>query len=1148
MAGTGFAYEGNACDLGGDTHYSLAYDVFAVDSLKPYFNELIRYGGNSNYTYANWAKHSNWEPDPQHSWGYLFDNSLYNFNLNDNSTGWNLSRGCTTTGEFTFGALLHALADSAVPCKHAPVEWEFDEGHDYWESQAVGIVPGYTAKPSPTEYLTGSFGTKEISLYALKSAYVAEFQRFWNGTPPYRSLTELQYEAVKTMQIAADAVLKQYFDKKNLLTPEYVVADWTFDEGDSAVYGADHQYIYNHRGSINANLVRGRTLGADIYDGTWDTGYARTGAFHGALRSENGGGQTYCKSFNWTGYEGTKLTSYDSYTIEMIVSPDTLPATNAVDNDNPSTLINFFDAAGGTQWWLRGFRKINVGGVLHLAVSFGVETRDGGGRPDLFVDLTAGGMTVNPGQWYYIGIVYNYDNPTAQTGTLTLTVMDLATTQSVSANTACKRMKAMTSGSQPVMRIGGESDNGDLRPFDGRIDRLRISTVAVPYENRLHGSGTVAHWTFDENSGQMVQNTSGSSSIDLQFGSSTGSDTSDPTWTAGLSGSAMLGRKYTDGNVAVYSKNSGWSLRDAEQMAPGNSYSIEAIINPNWYAEDGTWNNVNPMGLVKYRDKATGGKTPYNIQTFTDNELHRKIRFYGQHADGSYTDFIFDPESKGLRIDTNKWYYVAAIYTDNGSGSGTLELIVRSMSTGAMVSGSASCKSMAPMTTAPNPEFLVGSEYTNSTGRSFSGKIDQVRISCVALPDSQRLYGGSHVGDWGYFKSDLDSNGYVNSGDLGIFMDYWLMPSYAPAGLVINSDAEWGYDYYWWSEGERPDLCTINRTDESSACFQISNAGIPDTRCDFGQTLMADVVPGEPVRLTFRYKTLPGYVIGGPGGAKLQLRFYDINNNWKGEHDFILTPTNGQWVTVEAHRYVLSEPSICRADICVKLRHWDTAEGTIRLDDIQLYNGAVPQPQSLVLNGGAESAVPFENWSRCGPSTIIINTDAVSGTRCYEMDNTSCPSCLSDMVSNRYDIAPLEPIIVSFYYKTLPGFSITDSCGFRLQPRFWDAAGNFKGEYNIDMTPTNGRWVKVAFFCNALRDSSVSKLDIRISLRDFGAAVGKARFDDIRIFTMDSFMSLEPLKRIDTDGFIDFTDFADFAAEWLLCSDPLNANCVHVLY
>jgi hypothetical protein len=281
------AYEGDIEGLGGDTHHYLAYDVFAVDSLKPYFNELIRYGGSTLYTYSNWAKHANWEPDPQHSWGYFFDEgTLWNFDLDENSTGWNFSRGGTTTDEFSFGALLHGLADSAVPCKHAPVEWEHDSGHDYWESQAVGIIPNYTGQPDPVEYLSGSYSTKKTALYALKSAYVAEYQRFWNATPPYRSLTQLQYEAAKTMQIAADAVLKQYFDGLEVLTPDYILIDWTFDEGNSSIYGSNHQYIYNHHGSFNANLVRGWTHGADLYDGTWDTGFDRSGAWRGCLKSE----------------------------------------------------------------------------------------------------------------------------------------------------------------------------------------------------------------------------------------------------------------------------------------------------------------------------------------------------------------------------------------------------------------------------------------------------------------------------------------------------------------------------------------------------------------------------------------------------------------------------------------------------------------------------------------------------------------------------------------------------------------------------------------------------------------------------------------------------------------------------------------------
>jgi hypothetical protein len=660
----------------------------------------------------------------------------------------------------------------------------------------------------------------------------------------------------------------------------------------------------------------------------------------------------------------------------------------------------------------------------------------------------------------------------------------------------------------------------------------------------LGGCGTGAHWKFAETSGQLAQSTAGSSTAVLQFGSSTAPDKSDPNWTEGLSGSAIVGRRYTSSNAAIYCRNSGWSVQDIEHLSPDYSYSIEAIVDPNWFPTAGDWDNLNPMGIIKYRDRATN-KHQYNLQLYTDGDLHHRVRFFSHHADGSYTDFLFDPQPAGLTINTHNWYYIAAIYTDEGTGSGTVEVIVRDMSTGMMVSGTTACKPVYGMAANPNPEFLVGSEYTNSSGHCFDGKIDEVRISHVALPENQRLYSG----DWGIFKSDLNRDGYVDTADLRTFFDYWLdMPGYGLANLVVNGDAEYGYDYYGWSEGERPDLCTINRTDEASACFEISNAGSPDARCDFGQSFIADVTPGESLLLKFRYKTLPGYVIGGPGGAKLQIRFFDINNNWKGEHDVILTSTNNQWVDIEAPLNVLSDPSICRADMCVKFRHWDTAEGTIRLDDIQLYNRFFPQQDSLILNSGAESATDFAYWGHGGPATIVNRTDAASGTSCFEMDNTAAPNLASDLVTYRYNVDPNEPLFLSFSYKTLPGFSITDSAGFRLQPRFWDSPGNFKGEYNFDLAPTGNQWVKVAFLIKALRDTSITKLDIRISLRDFGVAVGKARFDDVQLFTMDSSRVLAPVERIDTDGFVDFTDFADFAAEWLLCSDPVNANCVHVQY
>jgi hypothetical protein len=745
MSDSVLAYEGDMEGFGGDTHYYLAYDVFAVDSLKPYFNELTRYGGSTYYTYSNWATHANWEPDPQHSWGYLFDtDTLFNFDLNNNGTGWNILRGGTTTNEFTFGAMLHALADSAVPCKHSPVEWEFDEGHDYWESQAVSIVPNYTGKPSPTEYLSGSYSTKETALYALKTAYVTDYQNWWNNVPPYPSLTDMQYTAAKTMQIAADAVLKQYFDGLEVLTPDYILIDWTFDEGDSSIYGSDHQYIYNHHGSFNLNLVRGWTHGSDMYDGVWDTGYDRSGAWRGCLKSENNGGQTYCKTFGMTSYEARTLTCVGeddkSFAMEFVVSPDSLPTSSTEDDVNPPTLLNFYDTNGGPGYWhLTGFYK---NADMHDCVRFNYQDSSNA-YDSLVIDLTAQGFTVTPGKWYYIAIDYNYDVATL-TGTLRLVVRDLATGVYKTSSKAALPSKHFYSSSTPIMLIGGDSGDYDLRPFDGRIDRIRYHNKAIANARRLYWDVTKAYWKFNENTGQLVQNTSGSSSIDLQFGSSTSSDSSDPTWTTGLYGSAMLGRKYTVNNVSVYSRDTGWTLRDKEIMSPGNSFSVETIVNPSSYATSGTWNNCNPMGLVKYWDSASGGKTQFTFRTYTDNDLHRKVRFYAQHADGTNTDFTFDPQAAGLTINTGTWYYMAAIYTDVGNGTGTLELIVRDMSTGTMVSGSTAFKRLAGLTASPSATFLVGSEYTTSSGRCFDGKIDEVRISSFAVQPSGRLYSISH--------------------------------------------------------------------------------------------------------------------------------------------------------------------------------------------------------------------------------------------------------------------------------------------------------------------------------------------------------------------------------------------------------------------
>jgi hypothetical protein len=301
------------------------------------------------------------------------------------------------------------------------------------------------------------------------------------------------------------------------------------------------------------------------------------------------------------------------------------------------------------------------------------------------------------------------------------------------------------SSSTPIILVGGDSDDSDLRPFDGRIDRVRIHNTAIANSRRLYWTDTVkAYWKFNENTGQLISNTSGSSTAKLQFGSGTGSDTSDPTWTTGLYGSAMLGRKYTAGNVSVYARDNGWTLRDKEQLSPGNSYSVEVICNPTAWPASATYDKDHPMGLVKYQDDATGGTTQYFFNLLNNSSLQRCVRFYASHADGTNTTYVFNAQTAGVTITPGTWYYIAAIYTDSGNGTGTLEVIVRDMTTGTMVSGTTSSKALKGMTTTPTALFLAGSEYTNASGRCFNGKIDEIRVSNIALSSSARLYSISH--------------------------------------------------------------------------------------------------------------------------------------------------------------------------------------------------------------------------------------------------------------------------------------------------------------------------------------------------------------------------------------------------------------------
>jgi hypothetical protein len=730
----------------GYMHEDIANYLLDYPTVKPYIDELVRYYGFSKSSMINTA---NSEPDPHRGWGFISTaSSLHGMELSN----------------YNIGTILHAAGDGSVASKHDPSVFDSGTAHDIWEATTELAGLSLPTLSYEVDVLMGDMATKKATIYADQIAVSQEYKNWYDDQIlPNPVTTRAPHSLISrgldnSLQMG-EAMLKEYFDYKQVLCPSFVTADWRFDE-------CSGQYAYSSKGSITADLQLGSSASSTNHDPDWAaSGYNRSGCIRTYLYSAKGF-PTYARNTSkWTVYEGKQLTPSGSYSIELIVSPASLPASSATNNDNPQTLIYCYDYnnATNTGYLMSGFFKQNVGGSLHNFISFGVTCTDNNWYV-VSIDLTAAGINISPGQWYYVAA--DYWQPATR---LKMMVKDLATDKSIEKHINCPAMAQFNSSSQPRLYVGTE---GGIRCFDGRIDRVRINNIAVGGSQRLFNDTTVAYWKFNEGSGQFVNNSNGSTTARLQFGSSTDSDSSDPTWTTGRDGSAMLGRKYTAGNVAVYAQNMGWTLKDAEAFCPGNSYSIETIVNPSSYAASGTWNNINPMGLVKFKDTASGGKTLYNLQTFTDNDFHRKVRFYTQHDDGTYTDFTFDPQPAGLTINTGTWYYIAAIYTDNGTGSGTLEIIIRNMASGTTVSGSTASKPMASLTTNPSVQMLIGSEYTNSSGCCFDGKIDEVRISNKAILEANRLSNSftpttvplTLVGYWPLDGNANDASGNGNNG------------------------------------------------------------------------------------------------------------------------------------------------------------------------------------------------------------------------------------------------------------------------------------------------------------------------------------------------------------------------------------------------
>ncbi len=743
-----FALSTFTCDVFGywsgvsdSKHQQVAEYLLAYPTIAPYIEELLRYHGLNKDTIIDVA---NSEPDPHRGWGYI-------------STVSNLSNLPITN--YNIGMVLHAAADGSVASKHDPAVFDSQWAHDIWESSAEQIsLPTLNYS---VDVLMGEFAAKKADIYAQQIALSQQYKDWYDDQfLPLSAPHNMISSGLDNSLQMGEAVLKEWFDKHEILCPSYVVADWRFDEGGG-------QYVYTSKGSITIDLQLGSSRDADASDPQWEDGFDRTGALLFQKYSVNNA-SNYARTLigKLTDYECQKLSPSGSYTIEVIFNPSSFPDYSTYDADHPMCLLKCSDVSDGgkNQYTLHLLNNSS----MHRCVRFFANHSDGTSTNFVY-DVQAAGITFTPGKWYYVCVTFDSSN-----NELTIMCRDMQTGVRYETVSTSKPLAGWTANPEPVFAIGSEYLSSG-RCFDGKIDRVRLSNTCLSYARRLYLYPTLAYWTFDENAGQITANTAtntGAADADLQFGSSVSADVSDPTWSTGRSGSCMLGQKYSVNNISVYSMNSDWPLRDTERLCPGNSYTIEMIVNPTSFPAYSVTDTNHPMGLLRYYD-AADDQTRYRLRMLNNSSLQRCVNFYALLSDGTSTSYTFNAQSAGVMITPGTWYYLGVIYEDYPAGAGTLKIIVRNMDTGYTVSGTTSSKPLMAMSDNPNPKFTVGSEFL-SGGRCFDGKIDELRISNAAIADGSRLYGGLKLGDLGYYDADLNFDGYVNLEDLLIFAHSWL--------------------------------------------------------------------------------------------------------------------------------------------------------------------------------------------------------------------------------------------------------------------------------------------------------------------------------------------------------------------------------------
>ena len=516
------------------------------------------------------------------------------------------------------------------------------------------------------------------------------------------------------------------------------VGHWKFDTDNVS---SSYQTFYNTEG-IGPDLQNGSSSGTDSRDLYWNSshGFWGSGDVKGKCYSETTAYTVkYAKSTTMDATQREALRMQDSYSIEAVFCPETLPTTGGTNN----TYMGIVSYADTTPSPDTIFYKLGIyqsGSSTYVYYSAATSPASSAISWCTSSGNSIGNITITAGKWYYIGAFYD-----ASTNIIKFHLRDLSlftgTYMTESGNyTMNHPVVSFSASPAPLLLVGAETTG--VKGFDGWIDEVRISNSLLAPKDRLYmNNSTVAQWSFNYDyatAGQVIDNVDNDYLLNLCLGSTFNINTNDPLIEPhnGYFDGALRNQSYSqNGNTTKYARMpAGWAGESPNVLIMTGAYSIETVFKVDEHHPTSS-DNDQLLGIITYRDDATG-LIQYRLRVYEETDGHTHVAYYSHYNSSSGRNINWDTTGSGIDIVEGQWYYIGAFF----NGTNKMDLHLRNLETNENATYSnQTMYPMAGLSVTPDPVFIIGAN-TLTEGQCFDGWIDEIKISNKYLTDDCRLY------------------------------------------------------------------------------------------------------------------------------------------------------------------------------------------------------------------------------------------------------------------------------------------------------------------------------------------------------------------------------------------------------------------------